>query len=56
MTTQMNDPDYPAIYQAAADYYSGWCQANVELISRSLHPGLARRAIRTDGTGKEYTT
>ena len=51
---QINDSDYRAIYQAAADYYGGWYQANVDRIAHSLHPGLAKRAIRKDGTGKEY--
>ncbi len=54
MTTQMTDPDRLAIYQAAADYYGGWYGANVEQISRSLHPGLAKRAIRKDRQGNEY--
>lgn len=51
---QLTDPDSRAIYQAAADYYGGWYGANVEQIARSLHPGLAKRAIRKDGNGKEF--
>jgi hypothetical protein len=48
------DTDLAAIYQAAADYYDGWYSANVEQIDRSLHSGLAKRAIRKDKAGKEY--
>jgi hypothetical protein len=64
MTTQMSnsdlsdhklsDPDLQAIYQAAADYYSGWYEANVERIARSLHAGLAKRAILKDRQGNDY--
>jgi hypothetical protein len=31
----------------------GWYEANVERISRSLHPVLAKRAIRKDEKGKD---
>lgn len=54
MTNQFTDPDREAIYQAASDYYGGWYEANVERISRSLHPDLAKRAIRKDESGKEF--
>ena len=48
MTTQVIDQDSDAIRQAATDYYAGWYEANVERIARSLHSGLAKRAIRKD--------
>ncbi len=54
MTTQITDPDSAAIHQAASDYYSGWYEANVERIARSLHPDLAKRAIRNDERGKDF--
>ena len=54
MSTPFTDPDYSAIYQTAADYYGGYYEANVERISRSLHPDLAKRAIRKDKSGKEF--
>lgn len=54
LAAPMNDPDYQAIYQAAADYYRGWYEANAEQIARSLHPNLAKRAIRKDAEGKQY--
>lgn len=54
MTMVNNDTDSKAIHQAASDYYGGWYEANVERISRSLHPDLAKRAIRRDEKGKDY--
>jgi hypothetical protein len=54
MINQFSDPDYAAIYQAASDYYGGWYEANVERIARSLHPDLAKRAIRKDKSGKDF--
>lgn len=54
MTPQYSDPDSLAIYQAASDYYAGWYEANVERIARSLHPDLAKRAIRKDESGKDF--
>jgi hypothetical protein len=54
MTMDIDDPDRKAIEQAASDYCGGWYEANVERISSSLHPDLAKRAIRIDGKGNEY--
>ncbi|MCI0555485.1 MAG: nuclear transport factor 2 family protein [Anaerolineae bacterium] len=54
MTTQITDPDSSAIHRAASDYYGGWYEANVERISRSLHPDLAKRAIRKDENGNDF--
>lgn len=54
MATPYTDPDYAAIYQAASDYYGGYYEANVDRISHSLHPDLAKRAIRKDQNGKEF--
>jgi len=54
MTAQITDPDIASIYQAASDYYGGWYEANVERIARSLHPDLAKRAIRKDESGKDF--
>jgi hypothetical protein len=54
MTTQITDPDSAAIYQAASDYYGGWYEANAGRIARSLHPDLAKRAVRKDKEGKDF--
>jgi hypothetical protein len=54
MTVQTTDPDIAAIYQAASDYYDGWYKANVDRIARSLHPDLAKRAIRKDASGTDF--
>ncbi len=54
MTNQFSDPDYASIYLAASDYYGGWYEANVKRIARSLHPDLAKRAIRKDKSGKDF--
>jgi hypothetical protein len=49
-----DDADRAAIHQAASDYYGGWYEANVERIARSLHPELAKRAVRKDKGGKDF--
>jgi hypothetical protein len=54
MNTQVKDFDIKAIHEAVEDYYSGWYNADVERVSRCLHPGLAKRAIKRDENGKEY--
>ncbi len=54
MTTPNPDPDRAAIHQAALDYYGGWYEANVARIARSLHPELAKRAIKRDEKGRDY--
>jgi len=54
MTVQFGNPDDAAIYQAASDYYGGWYEADAERIGRSLHPELAKRAIRKDERGNEF--
>ncbi len=38
--------DSIAIRAAAMDYVEGWYQASVERMQRSLHPDLAKRAVR----------
>jgi len=43
-----------AIHNTVSDYFGGWYEANVERISRSLHEGLAKRAIKRDEKGKAY--
>jgi hypothetical protein len=54
MTISSQDPDAAAIYQAASDYYGGWYDADVERIGRSLHPGLAKRALRRRESGSSF--
>ncbi len=54
MSIQAKDPEVEAIYATVEDYYGGWYGANAERISRSLHPNLAKRAIKRDDSGKEY--
>jgi hypothetical protein len=54
MTPFFTDPDEMAIYQTASDYYGGWYEASVERMARSLHPDLAKRAIRKDKDGKDF--
>jgi hypothetical protein len=54
MNTQDKDLYIRAIHEAVEDYYGGWYEADVERMSRCLHPGLAKRAIKLDENGKEY--
>ena len=54
MNMPSTDSESKAIHRAVSDYFGGWDEANVEQISRSLHAGLAKGAIRRDGTGKEF--
>ena len=54
MTFLSQDPDVAAIYRAASDYYGGWYDADVERIGRSLHPDLAKRALRWNERGKPF--
>jgi hypothetical protein len=54
MTTQRVDTDTEAIVQAASDYYGGWYEANPERMSRSLHAGLAKRALRKNDKGQDF--
>ncbi len=54
MTTQKIDTDTEAIIEAASDYYGGYYAADPERIARSLHPGLAKRAIRKNEQGQDF--
>ncbi len=54
MTSSLQDPDDAGIYQAASDYYRGWYDADVERIGRSLHPELAKRALRRHESGSSF--
>jgi len=54
MTVISQDPDDAAIYQAASDYYGGWYDADAERIGRSLHPELAKRALRRYESGNSF--
>jgi hypothetical protein len=54
MNIQDKDLDIKAIHEAVEDYYGGWYEANVERMSRCLHSGLAKRAIKLDENGKEH--
>jgi Putative lumazine-binding len=51
---QSKSLDNDAIYEAVSDYYGGWYEANANRMDRCLHPGLAKRAIKIDDTGKEF--
>jgi hypothetical protein len=53
MSSESTDSDIRAIQAAVEDYYGGWYEANAERIGRSLHPSLAKRAIKRDEAGKE---
>src|SRR6185436_7802349 len=46
-TTATNTND-AAIKQTALDYIEGWYEGNAERMERALHPGLAKRIVRTD--------
>jgi hypothetical protein len=48
------DADSIAIRETVSDYYGGWYEANKERMARCLHPGLAKRAVRREASGKEY--
>lgn len=53
MPTLMSDAE-AAIRQTARDYAEGWYTADAERMARSLHAGLAKRALRCDPqTGAE---
>jgi len=54
MTVISQDPDDAAIYQPASDYYGGWYDADAERIGRSLHPELAKRALRRYESGNSF--
>jgi hypothetical protein len=54
MKTQDKELYIKAIHEAVEDYYSGGYEADVERMSRCLHPGLAKRLIKLDENGKEY--
>jgi Putative lumazine-binding len=43
--------DSAAIRETAMDYMQGWYTGNVERMSRSLHPDLAKRIVNTDSSG-----
>jgi hypothetical protein len=40
--------DLAAIQQAALDYLQGWYEGDAQRVRRSLHPQLAKRAIKRD--------
>jgi hypothetical protein len=54
MNTQTKDLHMQAIHETVQDYYCGWYEADPELMRRSLHADLAKRAIKLDEGGKEY--
>ena len=54
MNVQTKELDINAIHEAVEDYYRGWYEADPERMIRCLHPDLAKRALTTDGMGKEY--
>lgn len=54
MTVSDPEKESLAIRDAVSDYYGGWYQADSERMARCLHPGLAKRAIRRDSTGREF--
>ncbi len=43
--------DAAAIRQTALDYIEGWYEGNAERMERALHPGLAKRIVRTNQEG-----
>lgn len=45
---EQQSSDLAAIRQAVLDYLQGWYEGDAERMRRSLHPGLAKRAIRRD--------
>jgi hypothetical protein len=54
MNTQDKDFDIKAIHAAVEDYYNGWYYADVERVSRCMHPDMAKRTIQHDENEKEY--
>jgi hypothetical protein len=52
-TMQLENLDTQAIYQAVSDYYDGWYKPDMKRMNRSLHVGLAKRAIERDDAGEE---
>ena len=54
MNPPSSDPDLAAIRQTALDYYGSWYEADAGRMARSLHAGLAKRAIERDAQGQEY--
>jgi hypothetical protein len=51
--TSPSAEEQAAITATALDYIDGWYTADVERMTRALHPDLAKRIVRTDpATGK----
>jgi hypothetical protein len=46
--------DNEAITLAVTDYYEGWYTPDENRMQRCLHADLAKRAIRSDGSGEKY--
>ena len=45
-----SDPEAGAIRQTALDYIEGWYEADAARMERALHPELAKRIVRSDGS------
>lgn len=51
MNPSHSDSNVEAILAAVEDYYGGWYAADAGRMERCLHPGLAKRAVKMDGSG-----
>ena len=49
-TRAQSAADSAAIRATALDYIEGWYEGNAERMERALHPELAKRIVRTEGT------
>ena len=45
-----------AVVSAVLDYFEGWFDGDAARMERALHPGLAKRALATDGRTLDETT
>jgi hypothetical protein len=48
--------DEAAVVAVALDYFEGWFDGDVRRMERALHPGLAKRALESDGRALNETT
>jgi hypothetical protein len=48
--------DEAAIRRAVHDYFEGWFEGDAARMKRALHPGLAKRALVTDGEMESLDT
>jgi Putative lumazine-binding len=55
MAVRQATTDETAIVDAVLDYFEGWFDGDAARMERALHPGLAKRSLKSDGRTLDET-